>query len=84
MLPKAPTAASGVRKVGICALRRILRAGTTVASPIQQLSSGLGASRLASARAWATPSASAPGLGEKMANTPSICRSENAACSARA
>ena len=41
MLPKAPTAASGVRKLGISAALKMLRAAFTVVSPIQQDKSGL-------------------------------------------
>ncbi len=79
MLPKAPTAASGVRKFGMAAVRSTSRAGPTVASPIQQASSGLPMRRLASASACATSVASVPGLGEWMASTPSIWRSFSAA-----
>ena len=39
MLPKAPTAASGVRKLGMAASLRIWRASPTLASPIQQVNS---------------------------------------------
>ena len=41
MLPKAPTAASGVRKFGMLASLSSARASATEASPIQQASSGL-------------------------------------------
>ena len=64
MLPKAPTAASGVRKLGMDASRRMARAGTTEASPIQQASSGLLMCFLTSASAVATPHESEPTLGE--------------------
>ena len=79
ILPNAPTAASGVRKVGICALCSTSRAAPTVVSPIQQVSNGLAARRLASATASATAVLSMPMRGEKMTNTPPTCASFKAA-----
>ena len=64
MLPKAPTAASGVRKLGISASLRMLRAAFTVVSPIQHDKSGLPMVFFSSARAVATADASLPALGE--------------------
>ena len=64
MLPKAPTAASGVRKLGMPASLSSLRASPTEASPIQQASSGLPMVFLRSISACAMPTASAPTFGE--------------------
>ncbi len=82
MLPKAPTAASGVRKVGMPAARSRARASPTVASPSQHESMGLSASFFASATALAMALASLSVLGEYSASTPSIWRSASAAWSA--
>ena len=82
MLPKAPTAASGVRKVGMAALLSTARPSPTEASPIQQVSRGLPMVRWTSASTLATSAASTPILGEKMTSTPSIWRSLAAACKA--
>jgi hypothetical protein len=64
MLPKASTAASGVRKVGMAASLKMLRASVTEASPIQQVSSGLPSVGFRSASAMATAPPSMPYLGE--------------------
>ena len=79
MLPKAPTAASGVRKLGMVASASTARALPTDESPIQQASSGLFMGRGMSASALAVAAASAPALGEKMASTPSTWLSAQAA-----
>ena len=64
MFAKAPTAASGVRKLGIAASLSTPRAAATDASPIQQASSGLPNAGRSAASARATSPASAPGFGE--------------------
>ena len=64
MLPKAPTAASGVRKLGICASASAWRAAPTDESPIQQATSGLASRGLICTSSRATASASPPNLGE--------------------
>ena len=71
MLPNAPTAASGVRKVGIKDAFRMRRASPTVASPIRQVSSGLLTCFLTSASASAMAALSMPILGEKITRMPS-------------
>ena len=60
MLPKAPTAASGVRKLAIAASFSTRRASSTEASPIQQPSSGLAVAALAATTARAVSVASEP------------------------
>ena len=82
MLPKAPTAASGVRKVGIMAVLSTVRASPTEASPIQQVNKGLLMRALKSASAAATAAASQPVFGEWMTRIPSISFSLLAASSA--
>ena len=64
MLPKAPTAASGVRKVGIAASLRMRRASPTVASPIRQVNMGLPSCLFDSTSALAMLVLSVPILGE--------------------
>ena len=71
MLPNAPTAASGVRKVAMPASLSSTRASPTVASPIQHDSSGLYVVGNSAATARATASGSTPALGECMARMPS-------------
>jgi hypothetical protein len=82
MLLKASTAASGVRNTGMCLLLSRWRAERTVASPIQQPSTGLECGEKTSPTAAATASASVPALGEKISSTPSTLRSATAACMA--
>ena len=64
MLPKAPTAASGVRKLGMAASLSCWRAVLTEASPIQQASSGLFSVGLMATSAAATAAESPPALVE--------------------
>ena len=64
MLPNAPTAASGVRNVGIAASLRMPRDAPTEASPIMQVSRGLPIERLVSTSARATDSAAPVTFGE--------------------
>ena len=64
MLPKAPTAASGVRKPGMPASFSSSRATPTDASPIQHDSNGLPIVCLTSTSAPAMAAASTPTLGE--------------------
>ena len=79
MLLNAPTAASGVRKLGMAALASTSRAAPTEASPIQQHSSGLPRRALLSAMTVAMSAASMPALGECTTSTPSTARSRPAA-----
>ncbi len=82
MLWKASTPASGVRKFGIPRALRCSRAGFTLASPIQQPSTGLAAGEKPAPTARATASGSPPALGEWISSTPSAPRSFSAASSA--
>jgi len=78
-LPKAPTAASGVRKLGMLASVSTERAAPTAASPIQQVSKGLESWGLLSATACAAATGSPPILGEWMTSRPSMPLSRLAA-----
>ncbi len=79
MLPNAPTAASGVRKVAMPASLSSTRASPTVASPIQHESSGFQMVGSSAATDLATASASTPTLGECIARMPSTSLSAAAA-----
>lgn len=82
MLPNAPTAASGVRKLGMPASASTPRAAATEVSPIQQASSGLPTPALAATSACATSAASTPAFGACMTSTPSTAASPPAASTA--